>query len=159
MNKDKQKDYARRISQANRTELVVITYDIIIDGITEAAAELSAGNTAGYRACLKRTQRFLAELMSALDFRYAVSRNLMSLYEYVQRVLVSSEVGGEDRGLDSARRVIDGLRSSFAQIAVQDDSGAVMENAQNIYAGLTYGRGSLNEINPDVNSQNRGFLA
>ena len=30
MDKNRQRDYARRVSQANRTELVVVTYEIII---------------------------------------------------------------------------------------------------------------------------------
>ena len=95
--------------------------------------------------------------MSVLDYRYAISRNLLSLYEFVQRRLVSSDIGGEDRGLDDAAKVISGLRESYAKIAAQDESGAVMENSQNVYAGLTYGKGTLNEN--IEGSANRGFMA
>ena len=158
MDKSKQRDFARRVSQANRTELVVITYDIILEELSEAGECLAAGDTEGYRKALKKAQRFLGEIMSALDFRYAPSRQLMSLYEYVQRILVASDVSGCDKGLESAERVLTGLRGSFEQIAAQDASGAVMENTQSVYAGLTYGRGSLNEMNL-ADGANRGFLA
>lgn len=158
MNRDRQKDFARRVSQANKTELVVITYDIIIGEIKEAEACAKEGNREGIREALAGAQRFLAEMMSSLDFRYGLAKRLMSLYEYVQRVLVASNVSGEDRGLADARRVLEGLRSSFNEIASQDSSGAVMENAQSVYAGLTYGRGSLNEMNM-TDGTNRGFLA
>ena len=96
--------------------------------------------------------------MSVLDYKYAISRNLLSLYEFVQRKLVSSDIGGEDRGIDDAAKVISGLRESYAKIASQDESGSVMENSQTVYAGLTYGKGSLNEMNMSDGS-NRGFLA
>ena len=158
MDKSRQKDFARRIAQANKTELVVITYDIILEETDNAKAALAAGNTEEARAALKSAQKFLGELMSVLDYRYALSKRLLNLYEYVQRMLVSSDIAGEDRGLDGAKNVIAGLRRAFAEIAPGDESGAVMENSQNVYAGLTYGRGSLNEMNLSDGS-NRGFLA
>ena len=34
-----------------------------------------------------------------------------------------------------------------------------MRNAQQLYAGLTYGKGSLNETFIDPNSKSRGFIA
>ena len=47
------------------------------------------------------------------------------------------------------------LRKSFEDVAAQDDSEPLMSNTQDVYAGLTYGRGSLNE---NVNTvPNRGF--
>ncbi len=158
MDKNRQKDFARRISQANKTELVVVTYDIILEEIANAKKALEAGAAEDSRAALKSAQRFLGELMSVLDYKYSLARDLLSLYEFVQRKLVSSDIGGEDRGLDDAAKVISGLRESFAKIAPQDGSGAVMENSQNVYAGLTYGKGSLNEMNLSDGS-NRGFLA
>lgn len=158
MDRNRQKDFARRVSQANKTELVVITYDIIISEINQAKACLTSGDREGVREALGSAQRFLAEMMSALDFRYGIAKRLMSLYEYVQRVLVASHVSGEDRGLEDAVNVLKGLRSSFAEIAAQDESGAVMENTQSVYAGLTYGRTSLNEMNM-TDGTNRGFLA
>lgn len=158
MDKDKQKDFARRISQANRTELVVVTYEIIIWELKDALNEHAAGNKPAYRESLKRAQRFLGELMNSLDFRYPIALKMMSLYEYVQRVLIGSDVSGENRGIESAVNVLSGLRDSFEKISANDNSGPVMENAQSIYAGLTYGRGHLNETNV-ADNMNRGFLA
>lgn len=158
MDKNRQKDFARRVSQANKTELVVITYDIIIEEIEDARAALAKESIDSARDALGSALRFLAEMMSVLDFRYGVAGQLMSLYEYVQRILVASRVSGTDRGLDSAQNVLAGLRGSFCAISSQDSSGAVMQNAQSIYAGLTYGRGSLNEMNM-TDGTNRGFLA
>ena len=158
MDKAKQKDYARRVAQANKTELVVLTYDIILEETGEAKALYNAGNIEEARYAMKRAQRFLGELMSVLDFRYSPAAQLLSLYEYVQRIFVKCDVSGECAGLENAERVIDGLRSAFDGIASEDKSGAVMENTQSVYAGLTYGKNSLNEMNLSDGS-NRGFLA
>ena len=47
----------------------------------------------------------------------------------------------------------------FKEVAKQDDSEAVMKNVQTIYAGLTYGRGTLNETIDSGADANRGFEA
>ena len=70
---------------------------------------------------------------------------------------ITSSFAGKDKGLDSAESVIGKLSSAFHEIASQDDSEAVMENTQQIVAGLTYGKGTLNEA--DMSAGNRGFLA
>jgi len=159
MNKEKQKDFARRIAQANRTELLLVTYDILIEEIEETERQHNAGDIGEYRRAVKSAQRFIAELMSSLDFTYPISRELLNLYEYVQRVLIRSDVSGKPYRLDSAKNVITGLRAAFAKVAEGDDSAPLMENAQSVFAGLTYGKGKLNETDLDPHAPNRGFLA
>ncbi len=47
------------------------------------------------------------------------------------------------------------LQAAFAEVGKEDDSGPMMENTQQVYAGLTYSKSSLNE---DMYSNgNRGF--
>lgn len=158
MDKEKQKDFARRVTQANRTQLVAVTYDIILEHLKCAKEYLVNGNKDEYRSELKSAGKFLAELMRSLDFKYPISVNLLRLYEYVQVVFVSSEISGENRGLENAENVLTKLGSAFATISKEDTSGPVMENTQQIVAGLTYGKGTLNEA--DMSSgTNRGFLA
>lgn len=157
MNKDKQKDFTRRIAGANRTELTVIVYDIILEELQDARAAFYFGDCEGYRSALKRAQRFLCELMSTLDFNYPVAVSLMRLYEYVQRILVKCDIAGITDNLESAENVINGLRKAFNTIAAEDNSGPVMYNTESVYAGLTYGKGNLSETN--VSASSRGFLA
>jgi flagellar protein FliS len=158
MTGEKQRDFARRVTQANKTELVAVTCDIIRENIDCAAECLKTGDVTGYRSELKSAGRFLAELIRSLDFRYPIAKDLLSIYEYVQRILVSSEISGKDRGLAGIRGIISRIGSAFEEIAPQDTSGSVMENSQQIYAGLTYGKGTLNEADMAAGT-NRGFLA
>ena len=158
MNKDKQKDFVRRISQANKTELVAITFEIIVENINAAEETLNKEDILGFRTELKMAQKALGELISSLDFNYPISKELLQLYEYVQKILVSSDISGKDRGLESAKNVMKGLGASFSEIASQDTSESVMANTQQIYAGLTYGKGTLNESDIAAGS-NRGFQA
>ena len=147
-----------RVTQANRTELVAVTCEIIAENISCAMDFIKEGDVAGYRSELKSAQKFLAELIRALDFKYPIAKDLLRIYEYVQRILIASEISGRDRGLEVIRGIILSIGSSFEKIASEDNSGSVMENTQQIYAGLTYGRGTLNEADMAAGT-NRGFLA
>ena len=106
---------------------------------------------------LKRAQGFLCELRGSLDFQFPVSYRLVSLYRYVNEQLVKSITRRKDVNLDSCERVLKGLKQSFEEKATQDGSGPVMENSQQVYAGLTYGKGSLNEVAIDPGNIGRGY--
>ena len=157
MEKEKLNAYAARVSQANRSELVVIIYELMLGSLAEAKEALGREDFDTADVELKRAQGFLCELRGSLDFQFPVSYRLVSLYRYVNEQLVKSITRRKDVNLDSCERVLKGLKQSFEEIAKQDASGPVMENSQQVYAGLTYGKGSLNEVAIDPGNIGRGY--
>jgi flagellar protein FliS len=154
MDNETKKSYTARISQANKSQLVVIIYELILDSLASATLAFQEDRKDDAVEDLKKAQGFLQEMRGSLDFRYSISGNLASLYRYINEQLVRSIVRQKNVNLESCSRVIQGLMSSFEEVAKQDDSGPVMENTQQVYAGLTYGKSSLNEISLDGS---RGF--
>jgi flagellar protein FliS len=65
----------------------------------------------------------------------------------------------ERKPLQDAEEVLQILMKGFEGIVKEDKSGPVMQNTGQIYAGLTYGRGVLNETYVDPNQFSRGFKA
>ena len=61
--------------------------------------------------------------------------------------------------LNDVEMVISKLRAGFDGIKDHDTKGAVMQNVQQVYAGLTYGKGKLNESYYNLQDYNRGFKA
>ena len=157
MDKEKQKVYTARISQANRSELVVIIYELMLDSIKLAQEAFQKEDLDLAVTELKRAQGFLNEMRGSLDFQYEISTRLNALYRYVNEQLVKSIVGRKDTNLDSCKKVLEGLMESFEEVAKQDTSAPVMDNTQQVYAGLTYGKGSLNEVALDATGSDRGF--
>lgn len=157
MDKEKQKVYTARISQANRSELVVIIFELMLDSIGIAQDSFQKEDFETAIAELKRAQGFLCEMRGSLDFQYGISKQLNALYRYVNEQLVQSIVCRKDVNLDACRQMLGGLMKSFEEVAKQDNSGPVMENSQQVYAGLTYGKGSLNEVAVDSSGQGRDF--
>ncbi|MDE7210923.1 MAG: flagellar protein FliS [Lachnospiraceae bacterium] len=159
MEKERLQEFTFRVTQASRTELIVIMYDIILSDTKEARRLIAQGDTAGYERELKHAGRFLNELMGALDYQYDISYELLSLYSFVNKTFIRACVSRNASLLDAADKVICGLRASFHEVSKQDTEGPMMRNAEQVYAGLTYGKGSLNESSLDLNGTKRGFMA
>ena len=54
--------------------------------------------------------------------------------------------------------IFEKLLIGYKKVSEEDTSGPVMKNTQQVYAGLTYGRGTLNEMYVNGNEARRGFM-
>ncbi len=153
------KAYTARISQASRSQLVVIMYEIILSDIESAKKHYEAGQIDSYTRELKHAQRFLNELMATLDYRYELSYQLMSLYIFINKTIITAIYQKKSDNLTDAEAILKILMDGFKGIIKEDKSGPVMQNTQQLYAGLTYGKGVLNETYLNPNEQSRGFRA
>lgn len=150
------KTFTYRLSQANRSEAVVIMYDIILKDIEDAHEFCKNNEEEGFTSSLKHAERFLNELCATLVLNSALAYNLRKLYIWSQKELINARMRLDDDPLYGVTPVISGLRSSFREISKSDDSAPLMANSASVYAGLTYGKGTLPELDA---SASRGILA
>ena len=154
------KIYTRRITSANKSEIIVIIYDIIEENLALAKKALAEGDRETYRNEIKQAISFVKELLVSLDMNYEVSKYLASLYIYVSRCLNFALVSGKKEEIEAAEKVLRKLGDSFREVAKTDESKPVMENTQRVYAGITYGRGlDLDETLVAPAMESRGFRA
>ena len=154
------KIFTRRITTANKSEIIVIIYDIIEENLALAKKALAEGDRETYRNEIKQAISFVKELLVSLDMNYEVSKNLASLYIYVSRCLNFALVSGKKEEIEAAEKVLRKLGDSFREVAKTDESKPVMENTQRVYAGITYGRGlDLDETLVAPAMESRGFRA
>ena len=152
------KIFTRRITSANKSEIIVIIYDIIEENLALAKKALAEGDRETYRNEIKQAISFVKELLVSLDMNYEVSKYLASLYIYVSRCLNFALVSGKKEEIEAAEKVLRKLGESFREVAKTDESKPVMENTQRVYAGITYGRGlDLDETLVAPAMESRGF--
>lgn len=152
------RDFTRRISQSNRGGLVVVIYDIIFAYMDEAQECFDTGDYEGFRDALRKAQRGVSELAGALNFRYDISKELYPLYVFAKEEMAKAIVKKSADALGGVREVLANLRDAFVKAAAQDRSKPLMSNAQQVYAGFTYGKNDLNETYQDLEAT-RGFFA
>lgn len=159
MNKEAIQSFTARITQASRSELVVILYEMTLAKIEEAEKSYVDNDLKNYDKELKGAQRYVSELMAALDYRYKISYELLSLYIYCNKHIIRAIVRQNPLTLQYAKAILKKLLIGFEEVSKADNSGPMMRNTQQIYAGLTYGKGTLNETSVDPSNNSRGFIA
>ncbi|MDD3205124.1 MAG: flagellar protein FliS [Lachnospiraceae bacterium] len=157
MTSELKQKYTLRITQANKTEMIVILYDMLLDYIKDAKAVLELDNKEQFHKEIKHARGCVEELIASLNLEYELARNYLQLYSYVNRELASADAGNHIKALENAQMVISELKEAYVEISKQDTSPAVMSNTQSVYAGLTYGKTDLKEDLMN-HSGNRGFL-
>lgn len=157
MNKEAIKTFSYRISQASKTELVVIMYDMAQEYLKDAIQALNDDDKIGFCNNIRQVKRVIDELSSGLDMQYEIANELFVLYMQADKILIRCLARMDNQGLDKVGNMLNKLRESFYKLSKDDDSGPVLKNVQQVYAGLTYSSaGGSNEIyNDPVN--NRGY--
>lgn len=158
MTKEALQGYTARITQASKSELIVIIYELIISNTKEAIKAYNSKDFVTFDKELKQAQTFLRELMVALDYSYQLSFDLLSLYIFVNKQFITAIIKKKPDTLESAISILEKLLIGFEGVSKEDTSGPMMYNTQQLYAGLTYGKGTLNETYIDPDDRNRGFI-
>lgn len=153
------KSYTKRIAGASKSELVVIMYEVILTDLNDSIEAYDNGDIGEFEKSLKHSKRFLKELMASLDYSYKISFELMRLYIYVNKLIISGMYQKNKGFIDDAIIIMNRLMIGFEEVSKEDNSGPVMKNTEQVYAGLTYGKGILNEIAINTNETSRGFKA
>lgn len=148
--------FTRRLSQCNRAELVVVIYDIYFAHTKCAKEQFEVQDWEGYKFSLQKAAESQSELIRALDMKYEISANLRVIYDYCRRLVYRSIAERRLAFIEESDALMEKLRYAFSEAAKKDTSEPLMRNTQTVYAGYTYGKGTLNE-NYDINA-NRGFF-
>ena len=158
MTSEEKRQFTARISQANKSELVVILFEMFDYCIEQAEDGFKTEDLQKADSYLKSAKGCVSELRGSLDMGYEISHNLYRIYTNENRHLTASIIKRKPVNIDSVKENMEKLRKSFEEVAKQDTSGSVVQNSQKVYAGLTYGKGTLNEVFMD-NEAARGFKA
>ncbi|MBD5547672.1 MAG: flagellar protein FliS [Lachnospiraceae bacterium] len=156
MTRELKQQFTLRITQANKSQLVVILYEMLLAYIEEARDAREKGDRDGFRDGIRKARGCLNELMTSLHFEYEPAMNLLQLYLYANRELARADMRNSVEELEHVERIMKKLHETYEKISTQDSSGPVMSNTQTVYAGLTYGKNTLTESLADQGSE-RGF--
>lgn len=157
MTKEQKQEFTLRISQANKSGLVVILYDIFLAYLQDALDAVAEKNTEQYHVSVKKARDTIGELMHSLNSESSLSGNYASLYGFTLRQLTKADSSKDTKILRQLQTMVASLRETYEKVSKSDTEPAVMGNVQSVYAGLTYGKNNLTE-NLDQPG-NRGFLA
>lgn len=157
MKDELKKEFARRIAQATPVSMITVLYDMTLVYLGDAKEALGKGQEKRFAQEVHRAQDCLMELLNSLDMKYEPAPALHGLYLYMHRELARSIVSSSEEHLAQPQSILERLRDAYLELEKTGSFEPVMDNTQQIYAGLTYGKNSLIEsLAQPVND--RGFL-
>ncbi len=155
MTKESKQEYTLRISNANRSELVVIVYEMLLDYIEESIDHLEKQEYDPFHESIRKAVNCIRELSESINYEADTAGNLLSLNVYCIKELSAADIHRDKDRIDAVLKIMRKLYEASKEAAKTDASSPVMNNSQSVYAGLTYGKESLTVNLNDT--QNRGF--
>lgn len=97
-------------------QLVVMLYDGAIRFIKGAIQGAAENDYSKINVNLGKAQTIISELMSTLDFKYDISQNLYSLYEYTNFLLVEANIQKSSDKMNEALGYLVELRETWIEV-------------------------------------------
>lgn len=150
-------EFTCRITNANRTEMIVILCDMFDIYLTDAKSAIEDGDKEGFKTEIGRARAVLSELIKSLDTHYEIAANIYGIYRFIERCLIKAELRYDKTLMIPCMNMMRKLNESYEKVAKLDPSPAIMQNTETVYAGMTYGRNDISESHSMA--ANRGYWA
>ena len=158
MTLEKKQEFTLKISEANKTQMITIIYEMVIYYLDEAIDNIGIGRKDDAIKSLMRAQNCIDELIRSLNMDYELAQNLYQIYIFSKKELIVASATYSIHRIWRVLKNFKNLHEAYEELEKEDTSERLMGNTQKVYAGLTYGRYSLNE-NVTAQSYNRGLMA
>lgn len=158
MTQDKIHTYTRKIAMANKTQMITILYEMVLDYINDAEDSLENSDEKGFLEGLSRAMNCIDELIHSLNVEYELGNNLLALYLFEKKQIIKAMAKVSDEELIHVTNTFEKLHEAYLTLEAQNKEEALMRNVPKVYAGLTYGRGRLEE-SITGNLMSRGYMA
>ncbi|MCR5404858.1 MAG: flagellar protein FliS [Butyrivibrio sp.] len=158
MTLEKKQEFTLKISQANKTQMITIIYEIVIDYLESAIKEIEDKREDDAQRSLVCAQKGIDELIHSVNTGYELGKNLLQIYIFSKKELTAAGACSSVRRIRKVLKNFQALCGAYRELEKYDNSGTVMGNAQKVYSGLTYGRNSMN-VDFSSYASNRGFRA
>ena len=158
------KEFTLKITQANHSGLLLIAFEMEQAYLSDALADYArfeSGETdiKDFMKNMNMVKKVHNEIMSGVNGADENGRKVLNVLRYIYAKYIESTVKRMPCELDRCQHMMDELKVGFEKLHEIDTEGPVMKNTHKVYAGLTYGKGTLNESYGTADYSGRGFKA
>ncbi|MCO7125022.1 flagellar export chaperone FliS [Sporolactobacillus shoreicorticis] len=101
---------------ASPGELTLMLYEGCIKFIKQAKIALVNGDYADKNIKLQKAQAIITELMVTLDEKQSISKDMMRLYDYIQRRIIQANIKNDTEILDEVEKLILDFRDAWKRV-------------------------------------------
>ncbi len=150
-----EKEYlANRVANANHAQLVAIMYEGLMATIKSGIEYIENGSKEKLNSSVNKVREILGELLATLEGDSEIANSLRSVYIYLNKIVTEAELKQDKGKLEEAIKVINPLYEAWQELGEKDEAeidsssqvaAARSTNRPAIVAGMTYGKGQLND--------------
>jgi len=112
------------VLMANPLELIIMLYNGCIKKLKLADIAIRERNYEVSNLHLQKAQEIIIELINGLDFKYGIANELMALYEFINRQIISVNIKKDADGIQPLVEMLAALRDSWMKVQKQHKGGA-----------------------------------
>ncbi|QWU15864.1 flagellar protein FliS [Paenibacillus sophorae] len=117
------------VQTSNPAQLVIMLYDGAIRFVRTGLDALKKQDYEKTSLNFGKAQTIVSELMSTLDFTYEISKNLYSLYEYTNHLLIEANIRKNEEKANEAIGYLTELRETWLQASKLSGNQTQAESA------------------------------
>lgn len=104
------------VTTASPGELTLMLYNGCLKFIQQAKKAIDDNNFTEKNKNIQKAQNIINELMVTLNMDYAVSKNMMTLYEYIKRRLIDANIKNDTEILSEVEGLVSEFRDTWKQV-------------------------------------------
>ncbi|MBU5212187.1 flagellar export chaperone FliS [Heyndrickxia oleronia] len=101
---------------ASPGELTLMLYDGCIKFVNHAKKAIENKNIGDKNLYIQKSQNIIQELMVTLKMEYPISKNMMSLYDYINRRLIEANIKSDVSILEEVEELVTEFRDTWKQV-------------------------------------------
>lgn len=104
------------VLMASPLELIIMLYSGCIKQLKLARMAINNQNFTESNESLQKAQDIIIELMMSLNLNFAISNELMALYEFINRQIVDINITKDDKQIEPLIEILVDLRNTWTQV-------------------------------------------
>src|SRR5699024_277026 len=118
------------VNTASGGELTLMLYNGCIKFIRRAIQNMNDEQYEAKNKNIQKAQDIIQELMLTLDYKVTISREMMSLYEYMNHRLIEANVKNDARALEEVLQFATEFRDTWKQVLLKARQNQYTQGAQ-----------------------------
>lgn len=141
-----QEQLAKKIEEANASELVVLMLEGMMNRFDDGIQAVENKDEAALKTAVDKARAILAELLATLWGDSEVAISTRQIYYYLNKLVTDAGNRQVSEPLVEAKKVLKPLLDGWQQVARNPQAAeTAYTKGPSVMAGMTYGKGTLNE--------------
>ena len=135
-----------RIASANEAQLVAIMYEGLIKNFKDSITNIENKDDKLLNESINKSRNIIAEFIATLNGDSEIAMNYKGIYMYLNKLITTANISKDIKTLEEAIEIVTPLHEGWTELGEKMFIESIEKgNASKVVAGMTYGKGYVND--------------